>query len=99
MYVVFLQQLARRAAQLDLASPPATLPRNPTAMQKTAQSWFTGGSPDAAAAASESQPSLLADWNSYAAERSDASSSSPLPFDIELAVRSANNTFSGTFSM
>jgi hypothetical protein len=67
-------------------------------MQKTAQSWFTGGTASSATAA-ESQPSLLADWNSYAATRSDASSSSPLPFDIEAAVRTANDTVSGTFSV
>ncbi|CAL5061319.1 unnamed protein product [Urochloa decumbens] len=68
-------------------------------MHKTAQAWFTGGgAASSAATAAESQPSLLADWNSYAATRSDASSSSPLPFDIEAAVRSANDTVSGTFS-
>ncbi|KAL6596668.1 hypothetical protein ACP70R_047311 [Stipagrostis hirtigluma subsp. patula] len=68
-------------------------------MHKTAQSWFTGGPTASAAAGDESQPSLLADWNSYAASRSDASSSaSPLPFDIEAAVRTANDTVSGTFS-
>ncbi|CAM0913993.1 unnamed protein product [Alopecurus aequalis] len=68
-------------------------------MQKTAQSWFTGGGAAASGTAAESQPSLLADWNSYAAARTDASSSSPLPFDIEAAVRSANDTVSGTFSV
>ncbi|KAL5199846.1 hypothetical protein ABZP36_021049 [Zizania latifolia] len=68
-------------------------------MQKTAQAWFTGGSSSPTSGAGESQPSLLADWNSYAASRSDASSSSPLPFDIEAAVRSANDTVSGTFSV
>ncbi|OEL16542.1 hypothetical protein BAE44_0022439, partial [Dichanthelium oligosanthes] len=67
-------------------------------MHKTAQAWFTGGTAASSAAAGESQPSLLADWNSYAATRTDASSSSPLPFDIEAAVRSANDTVSGTFS-
>jgi hypothetical protein len=67
-------------------------------MQKTAQSWFTGGTTSPGTAASESQPSLLADWNSYAAA-SSSSSSSPLPFDIEAAVRSANDTVSGTFSV
>jgi hypothetical protein len=67
-------------------------------MHKTAQAWFTGGTAASPAAAGESQPSLLADWNSCAATRSDASSSSPLPFDIEAAVRSANDTVSGTFS-
>uniref|UniRef100_M8BGY5 Vesicle transport protein n=1 Tax=Aegilops tauschii TaxID=37682 RepID=M8BGY5_AEGTA len=67
-------------------------------MQKTAQSWFTGGTASPSTAA-ESQPSLLADWNSYAATRSDVSSSSPLPFDIEAAVRSANDTVSGTFNV
>jgi hypothetical protein len=68
-------------------------------MHKTAQAWFTGGPAASTATASESQPSLLADWNSYAATRTDASSSaSPPPFDIEAAVRTANDTVSGTFS-
>ncbi|KAE9598564.1 hypothetical protein Lal_00021014 [Lupinus albus] len=44
--------------------------------------------------------SLLADWNSYSDSQSSLDSSNfPLPFDIESAVRSANDTVSGTFSV
>ncbi|KAI3456776.1 hypothetical protein Pfo_013439 [Paulownia fortunei] len=71
------------------------------------QKWFSGG-----VAADEnslqqttlsSNSSLLADWNSYAAARSSEESSSGGSlggvFDIEAAVRSANDTVSGTFSV
>jgi len=97
--VVFLHLLPLSA--LLFRPPRTTLAAAASAatMHKTAQAWFTGGTAASSAAASESQPSLLADWNSYAAARSDASSSSsPLSFDIEAAVRSANDTVSGTFS-
>ncbi|MCI46971.1 protein transport protein SFT2-like, partial [Trifolium medium] len=44
--------------------------------------------------------SLLADWNSYAsAQSSQDDDSANFPFDIESAVRSANDTVSGTFSV
>ncbi|KAL3508332.1 hypothetical protein ACH5RR_027733 [Cinchona calisaya] len=53
---------------------------------------------------SSSSPSLLSDWNSYAASRasedSSSSSSSLLPgVDLESTVRSANDTISGTFNV
>ncbi|KAM5582746.1 protein transport protein SFT2 [Rosa sericea] len=67
-------------------------------MQKMAQEWFSGGS----TGGDSQQPasSLLADWNSYAASQSaEDSSSSGLGFDLESAVRSANDTVSGTFSV
>jgi hypothetical protein len=88
----FSSQFLRSLASASTPARPAV------AMHKTAQAWFTGGTAASSGAAAESQPSLLADWNSYAATRSDASSSSPLPFDIEAAVRSANDTVSGTLS-
>ncbi|KAK9689584.1 hypothetical protein RND81_09G069000 [Saponaria officinalis] len=68
---------------------------------KSAQTWFSGG--DAAATTTSStQPgtSLLADWNSYASSQDNSGDfSSALGFDIESAVRSANDTVSGTFSV
>ncbi|TQE05403.1 hypothetical protein C1H46_008993 [Malus baccata] len=69
-------------------------------MQKMAQEWFsqTGSGVDDSQKPSSS--SLLADWNSYAASQStDESSSLGLGFDLESAVRSANDTVSGTFSV
>ncbi|KAK9156428.1 hypothetical protein Sjap_003908 [Stephania japonica] len=72
-------------------------------MQKTAQSWFMGGpSSDDQRKSSSSAPSLLADWNSYAASRDvddSAGGSSTLGFDIESAVRTANDKVTGTFSV
>ncbi|EYU27468.1 hypothetical protein ABFS82_13G155600 [Erythranthe guttata] len=70
------------------------------------QNWFSGGvgsdetSPQQPKLSSSS--SLLADWNSYAAARSSEESSSGSlvgVFDIESAVRSANDTVSGTFNV
>ncbi|CAI9088159.1 OLC1v1022411C1 [Oldenlandia corymbosa var. corymbosa] len=74
------------------------------------QKWFTsaaaaaGGdvstNQPATTSSTSSSPSLLSDWNSYAASRSsETTTSSLLPgFDIESAVRSANDSVSGTFS-
>jgi len=60
------------------------------------QSWFSGSSEDDLKPSS----SLLADWNSYAsAQSSQDDDPSNFPFDIESAVRSANDTVSGTFSV
>ncbi|KAL3502598.1 hypothetical protein ACH5RR_037047 [Cinchona calisaya] len=67
-------------------------------MQKTAQAWFSGGpSSDLQKAPS----SLLEDWNAYAASRDseDTESSSALGFDLEAAVRTANDKVSGTFNV
>lgn len=69
------------------------------------QKWFSADQQTTAAAAAttSSSPSLLADWNSYAASRESeesTSSSSLLPgFDLESAVKSANDTVSGTFNV
>jgi len=62
------------------------------------QGWFSassGGEEEAKPASS-----LLADWNSYAsAQSSQDNSNLGLSFDLESAVRSANDTVSGTFSV
>ncbi|XP_012089603.1 protein transport protein SFT2 [Jatropha curcas] len=70
-------------------------------MQKTAQSWFTGG-PSSSSATFNDQlqsksSSLLADWNSYAA--SQDSDSSALGFDLEAAVRTTSDKVTGTFNV
>ncbi|KAI4319514.1 hypothetical protein MLD38_033102 [Melastoma candidum] len=69
-------------------------------MQKTAQAWFTGGPSGAGGGDSyqSQKPSVLADWNAYAAT-ADTSSDSVLGFDIESAVRTANDKVSGTFDV
>ncbi|XP_020264334.1 protein transport protein SFT2 [Asparagus officinalis] len=65
---------------------------------QTAQAWFMGG--PSGSDQPKSSSSLLADWNSYAASRSeDDSGSGALGFDIESAVRSANDKVTGTFSV
>ncbi|CAA0815403.1 Got1/Sft2-like vescicle transport protein family [Striga hermonthica] len=71
------------------------------------QNWFSGGAGDNEKSLQttpfSSSPSLLADWNSYSAARSSEESSSAASFagvfDIESAVRSANDTVSGTFNV
>lgn len=71
------------------------------------QNWFSGGVADSGSPpqpkAMSSSSSLLADWNSYAATRSseETNSGGSLAgvFDIEAAVRSANDTVSGTFNV
>ncbi|XP_076910396.1 uncharacterized protein LOC143568022 [Bidens hawaiensis] len=68
-------------------------------MHKTAQAWFTGG-PSQNNHGSSQPPSLLADWNAYAASsQSQDLDSSGLGFDIEAAVRTANDKVSGTFNV
>lgn len=66
---------------------------------QTAQAWFTGGP---SAATEETKPgsssSLLSDWNNYAASKSGEESSA-LGFDLEAAVRTANDKVTGTFSV
>ncbi|KAI4390054.1 hypothetical protein MLD38_002206 [Melastoma candidum] len=68
-------------------------------MQKMAQSWFSA-SPDEQQKPSSS---LLSDWNSYAASQDSDSSAGgsafSVGFDIESAVRSANDSVSGTFNV
>lgn len=68
-----------------------------------AQAWFSlgggGGASDDQKTTSSSS-SLLADWNSYASSRdAEDGSGSAFGFDLESAVRSANDTVTGTFSV
>ncbi|KAI5683001.1 hypothetical protein M9H77_04229 [Catharanthus roseus] len=67
-------------------------------MQKTAQAWFSGGPSDDL---QKAPSSLLADWNAYAASKASEESedSSSIAFDIEAAVRNANDKVSGTFNV
>ncbi|KAM3216304.1 protein transport protein SFT2 isoform X2 [Capsicum annuum] len=65
-------------------------------MHKTAQSWFTGGPSNDV---DKNPSSLLADWNAYAADQDNQGSSSDLGFDLEAAVRTANDKVSGTFNV
>ncbi|KAJ8754827.1 hypothetical protein K2173_015339 [Erythroxylum novogranatense] len=68
-------------------------------MEKLTQAWFTGST----SADQQQKPSssLLADWNSYASSRDSATETagSDFGFDLEAAVRSANDTVSGTFNV
>lgn len=65
---------------------------------QTAQAWFTGGT--TGNDLQKSSSSLLSHWNSYAASRSvDDGGPSSLGFDLEAAVRTANDKVSGTFSL
>lgn len=70
-------------------------------MQKMAQGWFTQGGSSGSDNQLKTSSSLLADWNSYAESQAadDSSSSLGIGFDLESAVRSANETVSGTFSV
>ncbi|KAI3973911.1 hypothetical protein MKX01_030487 [Papaver californicum] len=69
---------------------------------ETAQSWFTGGPSSSSNDPLQKSSSLLADWNSYAASQSTEETgggSSSLGFDLEAAVRTANDKVSGTFDV
>lgn len=66
-------------------------------MHKAAQGWFSGGPTTAGIDPDRSGSSLLADWNSYASSRSADDGGSG--FDIEAAVKSANNKVAGTFNI
>lgn len=66
-------------------------------MQKMAQGWFSGGPSTVGADLDRSGSSLLSDWNSYATSKSDDDGG--LGFDIEAAVKSANDKVAGTFSV
>jgi hypothetical protein len=69
-------------------------------MHKTAQAWFTGGPSSSGGASSSGSQSVLAEWNSYAAARSaEEDADLGFDFDIESAVRTANDKVSGTFSV
>lgn len=62
--------------------------------------WFSSGSGPSSSSAASSQPSLLAEWNSYAAARSaEDDAGDGFGIDIEAAVRSANDRVAGTFGM
>ncbi|KAK4341940.1 hypothetical protein RND71_037756 [Anisodus tanguticus] len=75
------------------------------------QKWFSAGGAGAVAydryveqqqTSSSSTPSLLSDWNSYSSAKSSEESASTAfigSFDLESAVRSANDTVSGTFNV
>lgn len=70
-------------------------------MHKTAQSWFTGGPSQRNSDLTTQPPSLVADWNAYAAssQSSQDLDSSGIGFDLEAAVRTANDKVSGTFNV
>ncbi|KAB2086098.1 hypothetical protein ES319_A04G005600v1 [Gossypium barbadense] len=61
------------------------------------QAWFSGSSSVGDGQGKEGS-SLLADWNSYAAAR-ESEDGSAFGFDLESAMRSANDTVSGTFNV
>ncbi|KAF7140943.1 hypothetical protein RHSIM_Rhsim06G0232800 [Rhododendron simsii] len=74
------------------------------------QSWFSLGSstgedshrkPPQPTTTSSSSSSLLSDWNSYASLKASEDSGGSLVgvFDLESAVRSANDTVTGTFNV
>lgn len=79
-------------------------------MQGVVQAWFSGGPSSGGGAGGDGEPaSLLADWNSYAAARTQETStslSSQLSLDLEAAVpesiapllKSANTTLLGAFN-
>lgn len=69
---------------------------------KMAQAWFVGGSSGGQEEEQKAAPSLLAEWNSYASSRDEEmgdGSSAALGFDLEAAVRTANDKVSGTFNV
>ncbi|KAE9457815.1 hypothetical protein C3L33_10284, partial [Rhododendron williamsianum] len=68
-------------------------------MQKTAQVWFAGGPSSSSNDLQKTSPSLLADWNAYAAAKESQESESALGFDLEAAVTTASDKVSGTFNV
>lgn len=89
-------------------SPPPSLktPKNVVNINQNfpkMEGWFsssTSPSDDQQKPASSSSSSLLADWNSYATSQQEQDpSNSAISFDLESAVRSANNSVTGTFSV
>ncbi|XP_004139775.1 protein transport protein SFT2 [Cucumis sativus] len=70
-------------------------------MQKMAQGWFTQGGSSGSDNQLKTSSSLLADWNSYAESQAadDSTFNLGIGLDLESAVRSANETVSGTFSV
>ncbi|KAA8523527.1 hypothetical protein F0562_009950 [Nyssa sinensis] len=64
------------------------------------QNWFSLRSGDDDQQPQQTSSSLLADWNSYSASKASEETTSTLGvFDLEAAVRSANDTVSGTFNV
>ncbi|KZV20935.1 hypothetical protein F511_08849 [Dorcoceras hygrometricum] len=67
-------------------------------MQQTSPTWFTGGT-----TSETGQPtsSLLADWNAYtaASSKSEVYADVDSSFDIEAAMRTANDKVTGTFDV
>ncbi|KAK3130797.1 hypothetical protein QOZ80_6BG0498180 [Eleusine coracana subsp. coracana] len=62
--------------------------------------WFSSSSGPSSSSATSSQPSLLAEWNSYAAARSaEDDAGDGFGIDIEAAVRSANDRVAGTIGV
>lgn len=69
-------------------------------MLHSAQAWFQGGPTGSGGELQKTSSSLLADWNSYAASRSaEDDDASAFGFDIESAVRNANDKVTGTFNV
>ncbi|XWS51696.1 hypothetical protein CRYUN_Cryun11dG0005700 [Craigia yunnanensis] len=63
------------------------------------QAWFSGGSSGVEGQGKEGS-SLLADWNSYASSReAEEGTATGFGFDLESAVRSTNDTVTGTFNV
>ncbi|XVE80605.1 hypothetical protein DITRI_Ditri14bG0152600 [Diplodiscus trichospermus] len=63
------------------------------------QAWFSGVSSGGEGQGKEGS-SLLADWNSYASSReAEEGTATGFGFDLESAVRSANDTVTGTFNV
>jgi hypothetical protein len=68
-------------------------------MQRTAQAWFMGGP---SSTNQQKSPSLLADWNAYAASKSeseDADLEAAVPESFAPLIRTANDTVMGTFNI
>ncbi|KAJ1410834.1 Vesicle transport protein, Got1/SFT2-like [Sesbania bispinosa] len=62
------------------------------------EGWFSrSSSDDQQQKPTSSSSSLLSEWNSYAS--SQDTSNAGISFDLESAVRSANNTVTGTFNV
>ncbi|KAH9312798.1 hypothetical protein KI387_027833, partial [Taxus chinensis] len=71
-------------------------------MQKTAQSWFMGGP---SSTELDKSPSVLADWNAYAASKgagdsgASADLESGVPTSFAPLIQTANESFMGTFNI
>jgi hypothetical protein len=69
-------------------------------MHKTAQAWFSAGPSNSKDNdLLQPAPSLLADWNAYTSSKAQDESDASSSFDLEAAVRTANDKVSGTFSV